>query len=57
MNKKDRAISKKEEIRKIVEDYSSLPDLSFRGGTYRKVYKLAKRFYFNECNRKSRKKR
>jgi len=47
LNSKEKNISKREEVRKIVEDYPFLPDLSFKSGPYRKIYKSAKNFYFS----------
>lgn len=45
---KEKQLTKKEEAVKIVESYVSLPDLSIKTGSYRKVYRLAKQFYFGE---------
>jgi len=47
VNKSNKKVSKKKEVKRIVEDYVFLPDLSIKGGG-RKVQKLAKEFYFQK---------
>jgi len=48
LDKEGKKISKKDEIKRIVEDYPHLPNLKFETAVYKKLYKLAKKFYFEE---------